>query len=107
VIPTGVFNFRQVFDGGSGFRDLVDTSRCDCLRERSARAVPSPRSPADHQRFRDHEFAGERPVVEPSHPAHERVRPTENRAMLGEFGRVEIQASVLYAMLTPRLIFAC
>jgi hypothetical protein len=48
--------------------------------------------PADYQRLRDHGFTGERPLVEPPHLAHERIEPTENRAVLGEFGRVEIQA---------------
>ena len=32
--------------------------------------------------------------MEQAHFAYERVDPTESRAVLGEFGRVEIQASL-------------
>jgi hypothetical protein len=34
--------------------------------------------------------------MEQAHFAYERVDPTESRAVLGEFGRVEIQASRTY-----------
>ena len=62
------------------FRDLVDTPADVTISESAVHARFHRRAHLpDYQRFRNHGFAGERPLVERSHLEHERLRPTEKR----------------------------